>query len=218
MKTLNISIVEDSQEFRSALEELINAAEGFSCISVFGNGESALKKIPKQLPDVVLVDIGLPGISGIELIRNIKIEVPKIQFMVLTVSEAPDKIFKALSAGASGYLLKGTEHDEILDAIRELANGGSPMSSQIARKVVNSFQLNRKVSENPYDKILTKRQKEVLMELSNGLLYKNIASKLSISIETVKTHCHNIYDKLHATTRTEAINIYKNGYDSEQEG
>lgn len=211
MKTIDISIVEDTEEYRTALKELVNAAKGFSCTHVFGNGESALKKIPELLPDIVLVDIGLPGISGIELIQKIKKEVPKIQFMVLTVSEAPDKIFKALSAGASGYLLKSTEPEEILEAIKDLVNGGSPMSSQIARKVVDSFQKGRTVAENPYDKILTKREKEVLSELAKGLLYKNIATELNISIETVKSHCHHIYEKLHATTRTEALNKYSNG-------
>jgi len=214
MKTINISIVEDTEEYRSALKELVNSAEGFSCTHVFGNGESALKKLPEESPDIVLVDIGLPGISGIELIHKLKKKIPKIQFMVLTVSEAPDKIFDALRAGASGYLLKSTEPDQILEAIRDLAIGGSPMSSQIARKVVDSFQKNSSVSENPYDKILTKREKEVLDELAKGLLYKNIATELGISIETVKSHCHHIYEKLHATTRTEALNKYSNGGNS----
>ncbi len=209
--TLNICIVEDSDDYRNALQETINVTPGFSCNHSYGNGESALKKIPIYMPDIVLVDIGLPGISGLELIKEIKEKFPKIQFMVLTVSEEGDKIFNALKVGASGYLLKSTPPKKIIEAIRDLANGGAPMSRKIARLVVASFQELPAVLENPYDKILTNREKDVLKELSKGLLYKNIASVLNISIETVKSHCHNIYSKLHATTRTEAINNYKNG-------
>lgn len=209
--TLNICIVEDSDDYREALKETINVTPGFSCTQVYGNGESALKKIPFYTPDIVLVDIGLPGISGLELIRVIKAKLPKIQFMVLTVSEEGDKIFDALKVGASGYLLKSTPPKKIIEAIRDLSNGGAPMSRKIARLVVASFRGIPTVPENPYDKILTKREKDVLRELSKGLLYKNIAIELNISIETVKSHCHNIYSKLHATTRTEAINNYQNG-------
>lgn len=210
-KTLNICIVEDSDDYRLALQEMINATPGFACTHAYGNGESALKKISGHMPDIVLVDIGLPGISGLELIETIKSKIPKIQFMVLTVSEEGDKIFNALKVGASGYLLKSTPPKKIIEAIQDLANGGAPMSRKIARLVVASFQGVPAVPENPYDKILTNREKDVLQELSKGLLYKNIASELNISIETVKSHCHNIYTKLHATTRTEAINNYKNG-------
>ncbi len=209
--TLNICIVEDSDDYRIALQEMINTTPGFTCTLAYGNGESALKKIPDQMPDIVLVDIGLPGISGLELIRTIKAKIPKIQFMVLTVSEEGNKIFDALKVGASGYLLKSTPPKKIIEAIQDLANGGAPMSRKIARLVVASFQGVPAIPENPYDKILTKREKDVLQELSKGLLYKNIAAELNISIETVKSHCHNIYAKLHATTRTEAINNYKNG-------
>ena len=209
--TLNICIVEDSDYYRQALQETINVTPGFSCTHAYGNGESALKNIPIYQPDVVLVDIGLPGISGLELIRIIKAKFPKIQFMVLTVSEEGDKIFNALKVGASGYLLKSTPPKKIIEAIRDLSNGGAPMSRKIARLVVASFRGAPAILENTYDKILTKREKDVLRELSKGLLYKNIASELNISIETVKSHCHNIYSKLHATTRTEAINNYQNG-------
>jgi len=192
---------------------MINATPGFMCDQTYANGESALKKIPTHLPDIVLVDIGLPGISGLELIEKIKSKIPKIQFMVLTVSEEGNKIFDALKLGASGYLLKSTPPKKIIEAIQDLANGGAPMSRKIARLVVASFQATpTKTIENPYDKILTNREKDVLQELSKGLLYKNIAATLNISIETVKTHCHNIYTKLHATTRTEALNNYKNGH------
>ncbi len=208
---LDICIVEDSDDYRIALKEMINATPGFVCTQTYANGESALKNIPDQIPDIVLVDIGLPGISGLELIKSIKSKIPKIQFMVLTVSEEGNKIFNALKVGASGYLLKSTPPKKIIEAIQDLANGGAPMSRKIARLVVASFQGLPAVQENPYDKILTKREKDVLQELSKGLLYKNIAAELNISIETVKSHCHNIYSKLHATTRTEALNNYKNG-------
>jgi len=212
-KSLNICIVEDSDDYRLALQEMINATPGFICTQTYANGESAVKKLPANVPDIVLVDIGLPGISGLELIEKIKSKIPKIQFIVLTVSEEGDKIFNALKVGASGYLLKSTPPKKIIEAIQDLANGGAPMSRKIARQVVASFQLEPTVPENPFDKILTNREKEVLDELSKGLLYKNIATTLNISIETVKSHCHNIYSKLHATTRTEALNNYKNGHE-----
>ena len=208
---LNICIVEDSDDYRMALQAMINATPGFTCTHAYGNGESALRKIPLNMPDIVLVDIGLPGISGLELIKTLKEKIPKIQFMVLTVSEEGDKIFNALKVGANGYLLKSTSPKKIIEAIQDLANGGAPMSRKIARLVVDSFQGPPTIQENPYDKILTRREKDVLQELSKGLLYKNIAAELNISIETVKSHCHNIYSKLQATTRTEAINNYKNG-------
>lgn len=207
-QTLDICIIEDTEDYRNALKEMINATPGFTCKHAFANGERALDQLPKISPDIVLVDIGLPGISGIEVIKAVKKRVPKIQFMVLTVSEEGDKIFNALSFGASGYLLKSTPPNKIIDAIKELANGGAPMSMQIARKVVTSFQNSQQVEENPYDKLLTKREKEVLTELSKGLRYREIAETLHISIETVKSHCHHIYEKLHVNTKTEALNTY----------
>lgn len=207
---LEICIIEDSQEYRTALKDMINYTPGLTCKHVFANGEKALLRIPSLSPDIVLVDIGLPGISGIEVIKEIKLNVPKIKFMVLTVSEEGDKIFNALSAGASGYLLKSTPPPKIIESIRELNNGGAPMSMQIARKVVASFQQKNKEEENPYEKLLTKREKEVLNELSNGLRYREIAQKLGVSIETIKSHCHSIYEKLHVNTKIEALNLYFN--------
>ena len=163
---LNICIVEDSDDYRMALQEMINATPGFTCTHAYGNGESALRKIPLYMPDIVLVDIGLPGISGLELIKTLKVKIPKIQFMVLTVSEEGDKIFKALKVGANGYLLKSTPPKKIIKAIKEIANGGAPMSRKIARLVVDSFQAKPILQENPFDKILTRREKDVLQELS----------------------------------------------------
>jgi len=208
MKPIRIAIIEDVEEYRNALQMMLNATPGFLCDRTYANGETALEDIPKELPAIVLVDINLPGINGIEVMGRLKKEFPKIQFMVLTVFEDDDKIFNALAAGASGYLLKSTSPTEIMDAIRELNEGGSPMSTQIARKVVASFRSPTKEFSNPYEQMLTQREKEVLELLSSGKLYRQIAKELYISLETVKSHCHNIYDKLHVTTKTEAINKY----------
>jgi DNA-binding NarL/FixJ family response regulator len=208
MKPIRIAIIEDVEEFRNALQMMLNGTSGFQCDLVYANGEKALEDIPKEQPDIVLVDINLPGISGIEAMGRLKKEFPKIQFMILTVSEDDDKIFNALAAGASGYLLKSTTPANIMDAIRELHGGGSPMSTQIARKVVASFRNPTVDLANPYEQLLTQREKEVLELLSIGKLYRQIAQELHISLETVKSHCHHIYDKLHVTTRTEAIIKY----------
>jgi DNA-binding NarL/FixJ family response regulator len=208
MKSIQIAIVEDVEEYRKALQFMLNATPGFTCRMAFSNGETALVEIPLYPPDIVLVDLNLPGISGIELMAKLKSLLPKLQFMVLTVFEDDEKIFNALAAGASGYLLKSTPPAKIMDAIKELFDGGSPMSANIARKVVASFRNPTKDYSNPYDQVLSQREKEVLDLLSKGKLYKQIAEALNISVETVKSHCHNIYEKLHVTTRTEAINKY----------
>jgi DNA-binding NarL/FixJ family response regulator len=208
MNPIKIAIIEDIAEYRNALQMMLNGTTGFHCDMAYANGEKALEDIPKKQPDIVLVDINLPGINGIEVMGRLKKEFPKIQFMVLTVFEDDDKIFNALAAGASGYLLKSTAPTKIMDAIRELHEGGSPMSTQIARKVVASFRNPTKELTNPYEQMLTQREKEVLELLSKGKLYRQIAQELHISLETVKSHCHNIYDKLHVTTRTEAIIKY----------
>ena len=206
METIKIAIIEDVEEFRKALQFMLNATPGFVCDLTYSNGESALKDIPKQQPDIVLVDINLPGINGIEVMKSLKKEYPKIQFMILTVFEDDDKIFNALSSGASGYMLKSTTPTKILDAIRELHDGGSPMSAQIARKVVASFQQPTKEIANPFEQMLTNREQQVLKLLSKGKLYKQIAADLHVSLETIKSHCHNIYEKLHVTSKMEAIN------------
>ncbi|MEZ4960146.1 MAG: response regulator transcription factor [Saprospiraceae bacterium] len=206
MKTIQIAIVEDVEEYRKALQMMLNATPGLQCSQVYSNGESAVENIPKQKTDIVLVDINLPRMNGIEVMRMLKSSLPKIQCMVPTVFEDDDKIFDALAAGASGYLLKSTPPGKIMEAIRELHDGGSPMSTQIARKVVASFRQPTKEVDNPYEQMLTQREKEVLELLSKGKLYKQIAGELFISLETVKSHCHNIYEKLHVTTKMEAIN------------
>ena len=206
MKVIQVSIIEDIEEYRNALQMMLNATPGFQCEHVYSKGESAVQDIPGRQPDIVLVDINLPGISGIEVMSRLKDRHPKIQFMVLTVFEDDDKIFHALTAGASGYLLKSTPPGKIMDAIRDLYEGGAPMSAQIARKVVASFSKPATDNNNAYEEILSEREREVLRLLSRGMIYKQIAEELDISRETVKSHCHRIYEKLHVTTKTEAIN------------
>lgn len=208
MDIISVAIVEDNHDIRSAMELLINGSEGYACIGAFNNAENALEKIPQLLPNVVLMDFNLPGMNGIECIARLKAEFPDMQFMMLTVYEDDDKIFMALEAGASGYILKKTSPGDLLDAIRELHDGGSPMSSQIARRVVAYFQ--KQAKPNPALEALTSREKEILDQLSKGFLYKEIAGNLFISIETVRRHVHNIYEKLHVRSRTDAVNKYFN--------
>ncbi|WP_298711125.1 response regulator transcription factor [Chitinophaga sp.] len=208
MDIISVAIVEDNHDIRSAMELLINGSEGYACIGAFNNAENALEKIPQLLPNVVLMDFNLPGMNGIECITRLKGEYPDMQFMMLTVYEDDDKIFMALEAGASGYILKKTSPGELLDAIRDLHEGGSPMSSQIARRVVAYFQ--KQAKPNPALEALTSREKEILDQLSKGFLYKEIAGNLFISIETVRRHVHNIYEKLHVRSRTDAVNKYFN--------
>lgn len=208
MDIISVAIVEDNHDIRSAMELLINGSEGYACIGAFNNAEMALEKVPQLLPNVVLMDFNLPGMNGIECIARLKVEFPDMQFMMLTVYEDDDKIFMALEAGASGYILKKTSPGDLLDAIRELHDGGSPMSSQIARRVVAYFQ--KQAKPNPALEALTSREKEILDQLSKGFLYKEIAGNLFISIETVRRHVHNIYEKLHVRSRTDAVNKYFN--------
>ena len=200
---INISIVEDIKDIREGLCALINGSEGFSCISSFSNAESALRSIVDDKPDVVLMDIGLPGMSGVDCIRKLKAKKPELQIIMLTVYEDDDHIFKALVAGASGYLIKKTPPAKLLEAIQDVYNGGSPMSSQIARKVISAFQTINKSSDET--EVLSSREKEILSYLAKGFRYKEIAEKLFISIETVRTHLRNIYEKLHVHSRTEAV-------------
>lgn len=209
MDVISVAIVEDNHDIRTAMELLINGSDGYACIGTFNNAETALEQIPHLLPNVVLMDFNLPGgMNGIECIARLKAEFPDMQFMMLTVYEDDDKIFQALEAGASGYILKKTSPGELLEAIRDLHEGGSPMSSQIARRVVAYFQ--KQAKPNPALEALTSREKEILDQLSKGYLYKEIASNLFISIETVRRHVHNIYEKLHVRSRTDAVNKYYN--------
>lgn len=200
---INVSIVEDSDKFRETLARVLNRAEGFRCISQYANAEEALKALPQDKPDVVLMDINLPGINGVECVRQLKQLAPAIQVMMLTVYEDTENIFNALTAGATGYMLKRTPRDELLEAIREVHRGGSPMTTHIARKVVQSFQ--RAAPAASPTEMLSPREQEVLDCLAQGFLYKEIAEKLSISYETVHTYIRRIYEKLQVRTRTEAV-------------
>lgn len=200
---INISIVEDSEKFRETLARVLNRSEGFRCISQYPNAEDALKALPVDKPDVVLMDINLPGMNGVECVRQLKQSLPKVQVMMLTVYEDTENIFNALTAGATGYMLKQTSRDELLEAIRELNRGGSPMTTHIARKVVQSFQ--RTAPTAAPTEVLSPREQEVLDCLAQGFLYKEIAEKLSISYETVHTYIRRIYEKLQVRTRTEAV-------------
>jgi len=200
---ISVSIVEDSDKFRETLARVLNRAEGFRCISHYPNAEDALKALPQDKPEVVLMDINLPGMNGVECVRQLKQVLPGAQVMMLTVYEDTENIFNALAAGATGYMLKRTSRDELLEAIREVHRGGSPMTTHIARKVVQSF-LRTAPAASPTES-LSPREQEVLDCLAQGFLYKEIAEKLSISYETVHTYIRRIYEKLQVRTRTEAV-------------
>jgi DNA-binding NarL/FixJ family response regulator len=199
----SVSIVEDNEQLRMTLARVINRAEGFRCLSHYGSAEDALKDLPQVRPEVVLMDINLPGINGVECVRQLKQLLPQTLVIMLTVYEDTDNIFAALAAGAAGYLLKRTTSAELLEAIREVQRGGSPMTTHIARKVTQSFQ-KAGPSSQPTEN-LSQREQEVLDCLSQGLIYKEIAEKLGISYETVHTYIRRIYEKLQVRTRTEAV-------------
>jgi RNA polymerase sigma factor (sigma-70 family) len=199
---ISVSIVEDSDKLRETLVRVLNRADGFRCVSSYANAEDALKDLPQAKPDVVLMDINLPGMNGVECVRQLKKIAPEIQVMMLTVYEDTENIFDALAAGASGYMLKRTAGKELLEAIAEVKRGGSPMTTHIARKVVQSFQRSAAAAQT---ESLSEREQQVLDLLSQGLMYKEIADKLSISYETVHTYIRRIYEKLQVRTRTEAV-------------
>lgn len=206
--SISVAIVEDDEGIRESLRILIDGAEGFDCSGAYSSAEEALENIPALKPSVVLMDINLPKMSGIECIILLKNEHPEIQFVMLTVYDDSERIFKSLRAGASGYLLKRTKPGKLLEALEEVHGGGSPMSAEIARKVVQSFQEmgpSQIETEN-----LTKREEEILSLLSKGYKYKEIAESLFISKETVRSHLRNIYEKLHVRSRTEAVVKYLN--------
>ncbi len=200
---ITISIVEDNDQLRGTLARVLNRAEGFQCISQFANAEDALKTLPQDKPNVVLMDINLPGMNGVECVRQLKPLCPTTQVIMLTVYEDTENIFNALAAGATGYMLKRTPRAELIEAIRDVLKGGSPMTTHIARKVVQSFQ--RSVASTQSTEDLSPREREVLDCLAQGFLYKEIAEKLAISYETVHTYIRRIYEKLQVRTRTEAV-------------
>ncbi len=200
---ITVSIVEDNDQLRGTLCRLIDRSEEFRCLSQFANAETALETLPKERPKVVLMDINLPGMNGVECVRKLKQVAPEILVVMLTAYEDTENIFNALAAGATGYLLKRAPKAELLDAIREVSRGGSPMTTHIARKVVQSFQKALPASQPTEN--LSAREQEVLDCLSHGFLYKEIADKLGISYETVHTYIRRIYEKLQVRTRTEAV-------------
>ena len=196
--------MEDIPEVREGIEELIKNSPDFLFINSYTNAEQAEIELPLCPPDIVVMDINLPGKNGIECIAAIKDRCPHTQFIMFTIFEDDEKVFNALEAGAHGYLLKKTPKEKILEALRELHDGGSPMSTQIARKVILAFQTNK--PQYLQTDVLTKRETLILGLLAKGFLYKEIAEKTFTSINTVKQHIHNIYEKLHVQNRTEAIN------------
>jgi DNA-binding NarL/FixJ family response regulator len=198
-----VSIVEDNEQLRGTLAKFINREDGFSCVSQYPTAEAAIEGLPRDKPQVVLMDINLPGMNGVECVRRLKQLVPDTQIVMLTAYEDTENIFNALAAGANGYLLKRAPRAELLDALREVCRGGSPMTTHIARKVVQSFQKSA-ASAKPTEN-LSAREQEVLDCLSQGFLYKEIAEKLGISYETVHTYIRRIYEKLQVRTRTEAV-------------
>lgn len=203
-QTIRVSIVEDIQEIRDALRVLINGSAGFECIHVYPNAEQALDLMPTDSLDVVLMDISLPRMNGIECMKILKERMPGTQFMMCSVHDDDDNIFNALQSGAAGYILKRTSPAQILEAISDLYSGGSPMSSEIARRVVAIIRSFGKVSAEA--EVLTQRENDILDLLAQGYLYKEIADELFISKLTVKKHIHNIYEKLQVQNRTEALN------------
>ena len=207
MSAITICIVEDLEEVRNGMTSLLTLDNRFEVLATFNDAEKATKELPACQPDIVIMDINLPGMNGIECIKKIKPQCLKTQFMMFTIYEDDEKVFEALAAGASGYLLKKTPFEKITESLLELHSGGSPMSTQIARKVINRLR-NKETTGNI--EILSVRENEVLQQLAKGLLYKEIAEKLSITTGTVRQHIHNIYEKLHVQNRTEAINMMNN--------
>jgi len=202
---VHISVVEDDKVIREQLVHQVSHAGEFVIVSSHGSAEDALAEIPAVKPDVVLMDINLPKMSGIECVRSLKSQLPHTHFIMLTVYEDADAIFKSLLAGAVGYLLKGRSGSraQVIDAVRDATRGGSPLNSLIARKIVQHFHHQQKSSGEEHS--LSTREREVLEQLSKGLLYKEIADVLNVNIETIRKHCHNIYEKLRVNSRTEAV-------------
>ncbi len=204
--SVTVSIIEDDVPAREILADWIRRSDGFNCVSEHDDAESAIAILPEKKPSVVLVDINLPGINGIECIRRLKTVIPETQFVMLTVYEDDNHIFRAMSAGASGYLLKQTQRQMLLAALKEVHGGGSPMSSSIARKVVQSFR-HQSASDAA---ALSPREQEVLELLARGYLYKEIADSLQLSVQTVNTYIRRVYEKLHVRSRSQALAIYAN--------
>ena len=203
---ITVSIVEDDAGMREILVDWINHASGFRCVSNHASGEAAVESIPKHKPQVVIMDINLPGINGVESVRRLKPLLPAAQFVMLTVYEDEDHIFQALQAGATGYLLKHTIREELMTALRDVSGGGSPMTTNIARKVVQAF--TQVTTPKPGVAELSARESEVLQLLARGYLYKEIADELKVAVPTVNTYIRRVYEKLHVRSRGEAVALY----------
>jgi DNA-binding NarL/FixJ family response regulator len=203
--SITVTIVEDDEEIRHSLAQMVDEAPGLRCLDHYGTAEEALIGIQKTPPEVVLMDIGLPRASGVECVRRLKVTCPQVQFLMHTVYDDSEQIFQALQAGAGGYILKRAAKEELLAAIRDLYQGGSPMTSAIARKVVQYF---HRTAARGSVELLSSREHEVLRLLATGAMYKEIADRLGISLDTVRKHIKNIYGKLHVHSRTEAALKY----------
>jgi DNA-binding NarL/FixJ family response regulator len=202
---ITVMIVEDNDAIREGLKQLISGTEGYSCIGAYSESEKMLKEVEALTPDVLLMDLGLPGMGGIEGIKHAKSLLPDLTILVLTVYDENERIFDAICAGACGYLVKKTPPSKLLEAIKDAFEGGAPMSSNIARKVIDFFQLKKPISSEKSTYFLTPREKEILKGLVEGRSFKAIADSLFISIETVRFHFRNIYKKLHVHSQSEAV-------------
>lgn len=204
--SIKVAIVEDDSGIRESLAILIRGAKGFSCTGTYASGELALQEMPKNWPDVIVMDINLPQMSGVECVAKLKELKPELHVLMFTVDDNNEQVFKSLQAGACGYLIKDTPPAELLDAISDISRGGAPMSSHIARKVVRFFQNTTAVSKPAPAQVegLSERENEILVLLAKGYRYKEIADAISCSVHTVRSHLRRIYEKLHVTSRTEA--------------
>lgn len=203
-----ISIIEDDAGVRAGLERLFNETRDFKCVSSYANGESALAQLPADKPDVILMDINLPGLSGIECVRRLKGQYPSLLVVMLTVYEESERVFQALQAGATGYLLKRTPPKQLIEAVKEVLEGGAPITSQIARKIVEAFHAPSPSHAAGEIVELSQREREVLDQLAKGFLIKEIADQLGIGFGTVRTYVRRIYEKLHVQSRSQAIAKY----------
>lgn len=209
---IQVALVEDDAGVRANLAAMLNSSPGFKCRGAYADARAALKGIPGERPDVVLMDINMPGMPGTECVSELKRLAPTLPVLMLTVYDDSEQVFKSLIAGATGYLLKRTPREKLLEAIREITNGGAPMSRQVARRVVQYFHALKQAPAGaqraPEVGTLTEREEQVLALLAKGHAYKEIADLMNISFETVRTHVRTIYDKLHVHSRTEATLKY----------
>lgn len=211
--TITVGIVEDNAALAASLRKIVESSPALQCVGVWRTGEEALEKAADVRPEVILMDINLPGISGIETTARIKTILPEVNILMVTVYADHDKIFQALKAGACGYLLKATSPPEVLIAIKDIVSGNAPMSPEIARRVVESFHpsVTATHAAEPGDMDISPRQKEVLKLIADGLSNKEIAAELDLSFQTVQVHVRNIFEKLHVRSRTEAAMRYRDG-------